>query len=699
MLTKWKKTAAVVAAAALLTAASSFGAQSYAAAVPKLEQIRVALFLDGKLDNGISVVTLSSGQGLDIGMRTPAGDQPWLTAAGDNVKFSLDQFAVLVAETPDWTIARSVADKLPTDGVRQAVIWSRTKQGKTVYQVTFGSFNDLAAAAAMRDKLSSNAQFGGLIKPGALPIVGPYRWSIGTYGTEAEAVKRQAAAAQAGLTADVALQADTAGKLSYAVWIGAEPSQAQLAALQQQAAAALPGAVLQPATIDAPYLIRRTDATASANASDAHYVVGGAGAKVWVQPKQSGITVKERFGRSYRGGIEVSQQGDSLAVINEVPFESYVASVAASEMGTGWPAEALKAQAVAARTFALKQGMKYQVAHVSDTTLDQAYKGMSAEAADVTAAANATQGEVLMDAAGLISPVYSSNAGGVTGDPSEVWGNPVAYLKSVPSPDDGAAANKAIWHRVALSDGTIGYMHSSYLKDTGVKNSAGFPIYASTEDAVNVRPSPTTDASSPPIGKVNKGDKVTVIGQTKESNAYSWMRGPYDAATLQSKLTSYGLSGTLTSLEVSQRGPSGRAVEVKANGQPLQVKNADTLRTALNGLPSTRFEIEQTGRYTIVGANGVTREASGGTSGTLYALSAGQTAPTAVAAEQMVALSGDGSVKVLTKTPQFVFTGTGFGHGLGMSQWGARGYAELGYDYKKILQTYYSGVSIVKDGS
>jgi stage II sporulation protein D len=287
----------------------------------------------------------------------------------------------------------------------------------------------------------------------------------------------------------------------------------------------------------------------------------------------------------------------------------------------------------------------------------------------------------------------------MSADPSEAWGTPVTYLKSVPSPDDGAAAGKAVWYRVALADGTIGYVHSNYLKDTGLKNGAGFPIYASTDDAVNVRPSPTTDASSPPIGKVNKGDQVAVIGQTKESNAYSWMRGPFDAATLQSSLSSAGFSGTLSTLEVSQRGPSGRATEVKANGQPLQVKNPDALRSALNGLPSTRFEIEETGRYTIVGANGATREMVGSTGSTLYALSAGQTSPAPIAADSMVALSGDGTVRVLTKTPQFVFTGTGFGHGLGMSQWGARGYAELGYDYKKILQTYYSGVSIVKDGS
>ncbi|WP_052487216.1 SpoIID/LytB domain-containing protein [Gordoniibacillus kamchatkensis] len=401
--THWKKTAAALAAAALLISASPYSTAGYAAAVPKLDQIRVALFLDGKAGGGIPYVTLSAPQGLDIGLRTPSAVQAlFSTAAGANTRFSLDQFAVLVLETSDFAQARLAADKLPADGQQQAVVWTRSKQGKTVYQVTFGTFPDVGTATAMQAKLSANPQLAGLIKPGSLPLVGPYRLSAGTFAAEADAVKQQAAAAQAGLTADVVLQADAAGKVSYAVWIGSEPTQQALTALQQQAAAVLPGVQLQPAAAAAPYVVRRTEAASAASAT-AHYVLGGAGAKLWAQPKDAaGVTVKERFERSYRGAIELSQQGDSLAVINEVPFESYVASVTGAEMGAGWPTEALKAQAVAARTYALKQGMKYQVANVTDSTLDQAYKGISSESADAIAAAAATQGELLADASGSL---------------------------------------------------------------------------------------------------------------------------------------------------------------------------------------------------------------------------------------------------------------------------------------------------------
>ncbi len=65
----------------------------------------------------------------------------------------------------------------------------------------------------------------------------------------------------------------------------------------------------------------------------------------------------------------------NLALVNEVPMEQYLYGVVGSELSSGWPTEALKAQAVAARTFAIKQGNKYEIAQVTDTTLDQAYYG------------------------------------------------------------------------------------------------------------------------------------------------------------------------------------------------------------------------------------------------------------------------------------------------------------------------------------
>ncbi|MDF2720213.1 MAG: sporulation protein, partial [Paenibacillus sp.] len=151
--------------------------------------------------------------------------------------------------------------------------------------------------------------------------------------------------------------------------------------------------------------------------------------------------------------------------------------------------------------------------------------------------------------------------------------------------------------------------------------------------------------------------------------------------------------------EVSKRGPSGRAIELKANGQPITVQKSDQYRNALFDAPSTRFEIEETGRYTVLGANGQTRSLPE-TKGTLYATgksSAAASSASPIAGPAMIIMGQGGTIRTATKDPSFRLTGSGSGHGLGMSQWGARGLAESGYDYKRILQYYYIGITITKD--
>ena len=95
------------------------------------------------------------------------------------------------------------------------------------------------------------------------------------------------------------------------------------------------------------------------------------------------------------------------------------------------------------------------------------------------------------------------------------------------------------------------------------------PIYEATEQDVNVRLAPYVDnVTNPAIAKLAAREKVVILGQEKESNAYSWIRGPYSLSEIKSKLEAakITINGDLTSLEVSKRGPSGRAIEMKANG-------------------------------------------------------------------------------------------------------------------------------------
>ncbi|WJH32563.1 hypothetical protein N6H14_19725 [Paenibacillus sp. CC-CFT747] len=137
-------------------------------------------------------------------------------------------------------------------------------------------------------------------------------------------------------------------------------------------------------------------------------------------------------------------------------------------------------------------------------------------------------------------------------------------------------------------------------------------------------------------------------------------------------------------------------ISLKVNGSEIKVPYADSFRTMLNGLPSTLFDIEETGRYTVLGANGTKQEITGRGPGTLNVLSA-QGTSTPLQGDNLYMMDGGGKVRLATADAQFLFTGKGYGHGLGMSQWGARAMAEQGNDYRYILTYYYSGATIVKD--
>ncbi|CAG7655243.1 SpoIID/LytB domain-containing protein [Paenibacillus allorhizosphaerae] len=679
--------------AGLLLTGGSYGTAE--AAVPKLEQIRVALFIDtGKYSDTAPAVTLSSGAGLALSLRD-SGGAVHTAAAKELVRVYADGYYAQLPDTADAAQAKAQAQKLAAAG-KDAGIVQRTKRGQPAYQVYLGPYPTKEAASA-----AAASQAGAV-------LTGPLRLSAGSYSGAAEAQAQAAAIAQAGFDADVAqLTAGSAGAPAYAVLVGGAADAAALQAQRTQLAAALPGVALTP--VDAAqqgYVLQRSELAVTADAAEAArgFVFGGP-VKLWAAPAvadasaSAGIVVRERGGRAYRGGIELTRHNGKLAVINELPLEDYLYSVVSSELTKDWPLEALKAQAVAARTYALKQGVKYQIAHVADTTIDQAYKGLTAEFPAALQAVQATNGEVLLYKNALIDPLFYSNAGGKTSESTEVWGNKVDYLKSVTSPDEGAGAGKKPWYRIVLPNGNTGYIHSDYARATGQLNPAGLEFYVSTGTDVSVRSAPYADnAANPALFKVNIGDRFVVIDQVTESNAYAWVRGPIDAAKLRDKLASALPAGanaaTIDRLEISKRGPSGRALEVTANGQPLKAAYPDALRTLLGGLPSTLFEIEETGRYTILGTGGATRNPSASSTSVYVASGSGATMERNE--PQLFVMDGDGNVRIVTKSQQYIFKGTGLGHGLGMSQWGARGYAELGYDYQKILQTYYVGVSVVK---
>ncbi|MGK5088531.1 SpoIID/LytB domain-containing protein [Bdellovibrionota bacterium FG-2] len=159
----------------------------------------------------------------------------------------------------------------------------------------------------------------------------------------------------------------------------------------------------------------------------------------------------------------------TLTVINILPFETYLKGVVPSEMPAGWPHQSLKAQAIAARTYAAFQvndrrtnspGLFYDVI---DTVEDQAYRGQGAEAMAASVAVDETRGQVLTYRDNPIIAYFSADSGGFTEIAMNVWGNDLPYTPTKPEvydPHSIATAWKRQISRASaqaslLSDGLI----------------------------------------------------------------------------------------------------------------------------------------------------------------------------------------------------------------------------------------------------
>ncbi len=152
----------------------------------------------------------------------------------------------------------------------------------------------------------------------------------------------------------------------------------------------------------------------------------------------------------YRGDFIITNWGggSNTTLINDLPLEDYLKGVVPSEMPSRWNEEALKAQAIAARSYAV--ATKNAGKHASkgfdlvDTTADQAYGGASAEKSSTTKAVEDTKGIVLIQDKRVLPTYYHASSGGQT----RVWGSDSSFLQSVPSFDAGTKKNG---HGVGMS--------------------------------------------------------------------------------------------------------------------------------------------------------------------------------------------------------------------------------------------------------
>lgn len=152
----------------------------------------------------------------------------------------------------------------------------------------------------------------------------------------------------------------------------------------------------------------------------------------------------------YREDLQVLRTKNGLTVINDINLELYLLGVVPSEMPSSWNIEAHKAQAIAARSYAIANLGKRATKgfDLKDTPEDQAYGGASSETIKTTKAVMDTKGQVLINNNKIISAYYHASAGGKTKNSGNVWNKNLPYLHSVPSFDANIPKNG---HGVGMS--------------------------------------------------------------------------------------------------------------------------------------------------------------------------------------------------------------------------------------------------------
>jgi stage II sporulation protein D len=674
------------------------------------KEVHVALFL--KTDrfvsaSGTGAVSITAEGGLSLQDNTSTA---WMQTTDNSVlRASVDGFRVLVFATSDNNRAATVYKAIRNAG-QPAAVYSHSAKDNTVFRIYAGPYSERTQADAVRVALANDATLVSQLNGAPMRTTGTSYVSIGQYNTEAEVMSAALPLWDVGLVVIPVRILRDSGTSNFALWIGEAVDENGIAQVMNQLKSTAPSLVAMPIPQGTKYGLLRTDRAGDngLTAGVRRVDIGGNGMKLTAVPRSpdNGIKVIERFNRVYRGIIDISPHNATLAVINRVGLESYVASVVGSELDSSWPVEVMKAQAVAARTYVIKQGWKYAIAQVSDTTADQSYRGVEREFPGAISAAQATSGEILMRSDGKVADsFYHSNAGNMTANPMEVWNQDIPGFSATPSPDDIVQRDKLIWYRIVSAERKVGYVRSDLIRLESTDSKTGFPNGIVIQSAANVREAPfVSNETNPAIFQLKVGERVTIIGMDTESTSYEWIRGPISADRLLLFMMSSGVAtnevsrlGSLIDLKVTARGnASGRVTAVTANGTLLSVQRGDQYRTLL-GLPSTRFEIEATSSITILGAGGKNQTLQATQSPTaVNAISAGGAKQT-IATDAFLIKDGYETTRVATRSPAYRFHGFGFGHGIGLSQWGAYGLSELGYDYKRILGYYYKDTTIVKE--
>ncbi len=326
--------------------------------------------------------------------------------------------------------------------------------------------------------------------------------------------------------------------------------------------------------------------------------------------------------------------GGESTVVNMIELEDYVKCVVPYEMSNSWPLEALKAQAVCARTYAGGSRPTHAGQHfdLCPTVCCQAYKGAAGVGDSSNQAVDETVGQMLYYNGKRIEAVYYSSNGGASEDSKNVWGTDNSYLKGKIDPYEEYAAQFMTKSQLSYYRWTKTWTEAEILKKL---NDKGYLCTGITD--ITTKLSPTGNVIAVTIHTVNDtGSKNYTYDRDK-------IRGFFNLNSIRFSVTASG---------GAQAG--GYAIAGATNAPSLD------------------------GLYAIDG------------SGAVAALGQESYVVTPSGVQNLVPLQGQssGGEKV------FTFNGTGWGHNVGMSQWGAYAMAKQGFGYQDILNFYYTDITI-----
>lgn len=378
---------------------------------------------------------------------------------------------------------------------------------------------------------------------------------------------------------------------------------------------------------------------------------GGSSTALGIMPDVTGAGETRTWFKGYRypGGFRYERvNGGNLTVVNIVDVEDYLIGVVPYEMSDSWPLEALKAQAVCARSYAYNSlnhhsSYHFDICNGTDCQVYYGYGGGSTYNANAARAVEETSGVYAKYNGKVIETFYSASHGGASESVYNVWGSSL----------------------------------STYPYLCGVKD----PYEA----------------------------------DTASMNPYSSWTVSYTTSTLTQRLQSkgYGTGTSVASLDLTYS-DLGNVIAVKvnyANGQSNTFKPTNMRSTF--GISSIRFQVNSSGSGsggTPDGSLPVNGSGSLPEQDSYYVISGSGTVGK-TDREDLYAISGSGSVDSVTSSSgggssvtegnvvhvtgsSYVFEGSGNGHQIGMSQWGAYAMAKRGFTYDEIITFYFPGTTV-----